>query len=119
MPSEHYVADVADIPEAACRIVEINGRTYGVFNIHGRYYALPNLCFHQGGPLCEGRLTGTLVATAETNWRPEWVKEGEIVRCPWHSMEVEVTTGNCLAYPGRRLRTYPVRLEAGKVMVIL
>lgn len=119
MPTEHIVADVADISDSTAHIVEVDGRSIGVFNVRGQYYALPNICFHQGGPLCEGKVTGTLVASAATEWKPEWVKEGEIVRCPWHSMEVDVTTGQCLAYPGRRIRTYPVRVEAGKVIVVL
>ena len=119
MPTEHTVADAADVPERGCRIVEVNGRSLGVFNVGGRYYALPNVCFHQGGPLCEGKITGTLIASAESNFKPQWVKEGEILRCPWHSMEVEIPSGKCLAYPGRRIRTYPVRVEAGKVIVEL
>ena len=119
MSTEYYVADVADLPESTCQIVEIRGRSLGVFNVGGHYYALPNVCFHQGGPLCEGKITGTLISSADTGWKPQWVKEGEIVRCPWHSMEVDITTGECLAYPGRRLRTYPVRVEAGRIMVVL
>src|SRR5688572_28069822 len=111
MPTEHFLAEAAEIPEAACRIVEINGREYGVFNVRGEFYALPNACFHQGGPLCQGKVTGTLVAIQASGWKPDWVKEGEIIRCPWHSMEVDIRTGDCLAYPRRRLRTYPVKVE--------
>ena len=118
MATEHYVADTADIPEATCRIVEVNGRKLGVFNVSGRFYALPNVCFHQGGPLCEGKITGTLIATADTDWKPDWVREGQIVRCPWHSMEVDVTSGECLVYPKRRIRSYPVKVEAGRIMVV-
>ena len=32
------------------------------FNIGGDFYALPNACFHQNGPLCRGMLSGTLQA---------------------------------------------------------
>ena len=117
MPTAHTVAEAADFADAICRIVEIDGRSIGVFRVGEKFYALPNVCFHQGGPLCEGKVTGTLIANAETNWKPQWVKEGEILRCPWHSLEFEIATGKCLAYPGRRLRTYPVRVEAGKIVV--
>jgi nitrite reductase/ring-hydroxylating ferredoxin subunit len=117
--TEHYVADVADFAQAVSRIVEIDGRSVGVFKVAGQYYALPNVCFHQGGPLCEGKVTGTLIASAETNWKPQWVKEGEIVRCPWHSLEFDIGSGQCLAYPGRKIRTYPVKVVEGRILVIL
>jgi nitrite reductase/ring-hydroxylating ferredoxin subunit len=119
MPAEHFVADAGDIPEGTCRIVEVQGRNLGVFNVQGQFYALPNVCFHQGGPLCEGKITGTLVSSLETGWTPEWVLEGQIVRCPWHSMEFDITSGQCLAFPGRRLRTYPVKVEAGRIVVVV
>jgi nitrite reductase/ring-hydroxylating ferredoxin subunit len=90
MATEHYVADASEIPEGARRIVTIGGREIGVFNIKGHYYALPNVCFHQGGPLCEGPVTGTLIANVNTQWKPQWVQEGEILHCPWHSMEYDM-----------------------------
>ena len=44
---------------------------FGVFNIGGRFYGLPNVCPHQTGPLCAGRVaTGTLVADGESDWKP-------------------------------------------------
>ena len=36
------------------KLVEIGGRSIGVFNVDGEYYALRNRCPHQGGPLCDG-----------------------------------------------------------------
>ena len=36
-----------------------------------------------------------------------WEREGRIVVCPWHSLEFDITTGQCLAYPRVKLRRYP------------
>ena len=118
MATKHYVGEAAELPDGARRIVTINGVEIGVFNVRGQYYGLPNICFHQRGPLCEGKITGTLVASAATNWLPQWVQEGEILRCPWHSMEYNILTGHCLAFPGRRIKTYRVKVEGGKVMLV-
>jgi nitrite reductase/ring-hydroxylating ferredoxin subunit len=52
-----------------------------------------------------------------TGWRHEWVRDGEIVTCPWHGLEFDVTTGRCLASPKVRVRTYPVVVEDGLVKV--
>lgn len=117
--AEYDIAEAAEIPEGARRIVEVNGREIGIFNVHGEYYALPNVCFHQRGPLSEGRITGTLVAGADSGWLPRWVNEGEILRCPWHSMEFNITTGECLAFPKRKVQTYPLKVEAGRLILVL
>ena len=65
-PKEHYIADVTEIPVGGRLLVTVEGREIGVFNLNGNFYALRNYCFHQGGPLCEGKITGTLTATKET-----------------------------------------------------
>jgi nitrite reductase/ring-hydroxylating ferredoxin subunit len=112
------VGALADFPPGTHHVVRIGGRQIGVFNIGGELHALPNLCPHQTGPLCEGRrLSGTLRASAETGWRPEWVLDGEIIACPWHGLEYHVPTGRCLAYPHIRLRLYDVGVEGGDVVV--
>ena len=36
------------------KLVTIEGREIGVFNVHGEFYALRNRCPHQGGALCKG-----------------------------------------------------------------
>jgi nitrite reductase/ring-hydroxylating ferredoxin subunit len=117
MAAEHIVAREGEIPEGDRRIVQIGEREIGVFNVRGQYYALPNICIHQSGPLCRGRISGTLVANPETQWKFQWAFEGEIVTCPWHALEYNITTGQCLAFPKRRVRSYPVRVVNGQVVV--
>jgi nitrite reductase (NADH) small subunit len=123
MPSrreELELGPLSDFPEGSHRVVQAGGRRVGVFNIRGNLYALPNLCPHQTGPLCESaRLTGTLVATRETDWKPAWVFDGEIVTCPWHGLEYHVPTGRCLALPEISIRTYEVKVEDGVVRLVL
>jgi len=119
MAEAHVVAHASDIPEGTHCVVKIEDREIGIFNVHGEYYALPNLCVHQGGPLCKGMVSGTVVANADTGWKLQWVFDGEIVSCPWHSLEFNITTGQCLAFPKRRLRTYPVIVENGDIKILL
>ena len=113
------VARVAEFAEGSRRIVRQGRLEVGVFRRADRYYALPNVCAHQFGPLCEGMVSGTLRASAETAWRPAWVQEGEILICPWHALEFDLTTGRCLAYPTVRMRQFPVRVEGEHVIVTL
>jgi nitrite reductase (NADH) small subunit len=119
MTQAHVVARVEDVPEGRHIVVEVRGREIGLFNVRGRYYALPNACFHQNGPLCRGATSGTLVANAETNWKRAWAAEGEIIVCPWHALEYNVTTGQCLAYPKRRLPTWEVKTDGAQIIVMM
>jgi nitrite reductase (NADH) small subunit len=112
------VGRAADFPEGTHRVVEVDGRAVGVFNIGGRLYGLANRCAHQGGPVCEGAMvTGTLEADADGGWRPRWALEGEVIACPWHGLEYHVPTGRCLAYPHISLRRYEVSLRGDDVVV--
>ncbi len=119
MSREYVVAAAADIPEGQHRIVEVQGREVGIFNVRGQYYALPNVCIHQSGPLCRGTVSGTVAASADTGWKREWTADGEIIVCPWHSLEFNITTGQCLAYPNRRLPTYEVKVEENQLKLVL
>jgi nitrite reductase/ring-hydroxylating ferredoxin subunit len=112
------VGRLADFPEGTHRIVTVEGREVGVFNIGGRLYGLLNRCAHQGGPLCAARrTTGTLVADAAGGWRPRWELDGEVVACPWHGLEYHVPTGRCLAYPHIVVGRYEVSVEGDVVVV--
>ncbi|QBD83471.1 (2Fe-2S)-binding protein [Ktedonosporobacter rubrisoli] len=119
-PQEYHVGHISEFPANSHKVVKVAGRSIGIFHIKGQWYGLPNICPHQLGPLCEAReLTGTIVATKETNWQRQWAYEGEVVRCPWHGLEFHVPTGQCLALPGIRLRCYKVIIDGEQVRVRL
>jgi nitrite reductase (NADH) small subunit len=113
----HVVCAAADLPVGARRIVDVDGRSIGVFNVHGTLYALHNGCPHKAGPLCEGPICGTTLATADYGFA--YGREGELVRCAWHGWEFEIATGQSVADPAVRARTYPVTVEDGQVVVAL
>ena len=83
------------------------------------FYALPNLCPHQRGPLCEGGVSGTLDCGPHTDWKLAWIWDGEVVTCPWHALEFHIPTGQCVAFEDVRLRTYEVRVVDGELRVVI
>ena len=89
MATAFDVAPIEELPPGAVKIVTVRGVEIGVFNVDGAYHALPNLCFHQWGPLCTGKTTGTLARTGETDWQLRWEREGHIIICPWHSLQFD------------------------------
>lgn len=116
---EYIIAPLAEFPPNTHRVVKVGRREIGVFNVDGSFHALPNLCTHQLGPLCTGRVSGTVISTRETQWKLQWDLENEIVTCPWHGMEYHIKSGTCLAFPEIRLRSYEVWVEDDQVRVRL
>ena len=106
----HVVGTVAELPPGERRIVALEGRSIGVFNVKGSFYALRNACPHQSGPLCLGQIKGLL--TARDQKQLELSREGEIIRCPWHGWEFDITNGRSVFNPHRlRVRSYEVTVE--------
>jgi 3-phenylpropionate/trans-cinnamate dioxygenase ferredoxin subunit len=110
MPT-YIVATVDEIPPGSRKLLEVAGRSIGVFNLHGEFYAIRNSCPHQGGPLCTGRLTGFLIADQPGEYH--YSRRGEILRCSWHGWEFDVKTGQSWFDPLRtRVRSYQVSVTS-------
>ena len=116
-PARHVVCEVDELPPGARRIVQFGRRSIGVFNVAGKLYALHNGCPHKGGPLCAGKVTGTVLPTSRRDFT--YGREGEILRCAYHGWEFEIATGQALADPRVRARTYPVEVVDGTVTVLV
>ena len=80
-------------------LVEIESRPVALFKHDGNYYAIKNSCAHQGYPLAEGNLKGCMV------------------ECPLHGWVYDVTNGNCLSLPNKKIPIYEIREKDGKVRV--
>ena len=109
--SKHVVATIDEIPVGGRKIVEIEGKSIGVFNIDGAFFALLNRCPHAGAELCTGTVTG--LRRSEKPGEYVWDRSGEIVRCPWHGWEFDIKTGQSWFDPTKvRVRPYQVTVES-------
>lgn len=113
--ARYIVATVGEIPPGGRVIVAVAGRSIGVFNVGGEFFALRNRCPHQGGPLCEGKLWGVL--TAAVPGAVEYSRAGEILACAWHGWEFDIRTGQSWCDPERlRVRSYEISVEPGTAL---
>lgn len=109
--AKYVVAREAELPAGHRLIVEVAGRSIGVFNVEGRLYAVRNRCPHQGGPLCEGGVVGWLESPRPGVY--DYRHERAMVECPWHGWEFELETGQSWFDPkGTRVKRYDVEVEA-------
>jgi len=111
-----------------CNVDEIapgDKRSFTIKNIpivvvrskQGEFYALYGLCPHQRSSLAAGALGGLTVAP-QPGETFEYIREGEILRCPWHGFSYDVTTGACLtAAKTLRVKTYPLSISNQEVFL--
>ena len=115
--TKYVVAMVEEIPPGGRKIVEVAGRSIGVFNLDGEFFALRNRCPHQGGPLCSGSLAGLISSSHPGEYN--YSRAGEILRCPWHGWEFDIRTGQSWFDPAHvRVRRYQVTIESEQPVAV-
>ena len=95
------VAQTNEIPAGQGKCVEVEGKRIAIFNVDGTYYAIDDVCPHQGGPLGEGELNGT------------------IVTCPWHGWEYDVTSGINTFDTELKQEQFQVKVDGNDILVAL
>ena len=94
------VAKAGELAPGEWRRVDADGAQIVVFNLGGQYYAIEDVCTHDGG-----QLTGGTV-------------EGEEIVCPRHGARFSIRTGAALSAPAYEpTATFPVRVENGEIQV--
>ncbi len=85
------VARVADFPDGDRKILDVNGRSVGVFRIGNTFYAMRNQCPHHHGPLCVGFIMQR--AVSDLPGQVEMADGVPLIACPWHGWEYDLETG--------------------------
>lgn len=93
------VARVEEIPPGTGKPVEVDGVKVALFNVDGSFHAIDNTCPHQGGPLGEGFL------------------QGSVVTCPFHFWQFDLKTGRCPEFPDARVSRFAVRVDGSEISV--
>jgi len=94
------VCPVAELPPGSHRIVDLDGVPAAVFNLGGEFYAIEDVCTHDGGILTGGPV------------------EGECIICPRHGARFSIKTGEALSAPAfEPTATFPVRVVDGEIQV--
>ncbi|WP_172332796.1 nitrite reductase small subunit NirD [Mangrovicoccus sp. HB161399] len=94
------IGTLDDIPVRGARVVKTSLGCIAVFRTAlDEVYALDDACPHRGGPLSEG------------------IVHGDAVTCPLHSRVFAFSTGQAQGADTEVVRTYPVRIEDGRLML--
>ena len=95
------VAEATDLPAGKGMQVTVGGQPVALFNVDGEFFAVDNLCPHQGGPLGEGMV------------------ENDSVICPWHAWAFNVKTGESPLNPRAKIDTFPVTIEGDDIYITM
>jgi glycine betaine catabolism B len=94
------VAETKDIQTSQMKEVQIDGESVCIANVEGKYYAIGNVCTHEGGPLADGIL------------------EGYEVECPWHQSKFDVRTGEVTSPPASEPEpTYEIKVDGNIILI--
>ena len=88
-----------EVPVGTIREFQVEGKSIAVANVGGQFHAISGVCMHRGGPLGDGPL------------------EGNIVTCPWHGWQYDVTTGRVGQNPSVGVQSYPVEIRGEEIFV--
>jgi nitrite reductase/ring-hydroxylating ferredoxin subunit len=110
------VGALADFDDGQIRVIEVNGREIGIARRRDALYALRNLCPHQAGPICAGRMLAGITSKS-TVGHFDVDADAPVVACAWHGWEFSMQTGESIPDPTLRVRTYDVQIEDGRVLV--
>jgi nitrite reductase/ring-hydroxylating ferredoxin subunit len=116
----HHVAPEDELENGDRILVEVNEVEIAVFKTNDEYHAVANYCPHQGGPLCEGPISGVYNATkvdSDDGWKLRMDQEGEIIVCPWHGWEFDMISGDHKAHSGTTALTFNVIVKNGEVFI--
>ncbi len=109
------VGSIEEFPEGRASVVMAGRTAVGIVRWSGAVYAISAICSHQGGPLCQGVLAARLTAGRPGEMLVD--DASPVIACPWHGWEFDVASGEAIWDPTVRIRTFPVRVTNGRVMV--
>jgi 3-phenylpropionate/trans-cinnamate dioxygenase ferredoxin subunit len=96
------VAKVPQTQAGKITLHEVNGRRIALCRVGDRFYAIDDVCTHDGGPLAEGELSGHAIA------------------CPRHGAKFDIRDGRALTMPATQdTVAHEVEVRGGEVFVKL
>ena len=94
------IGAITDIPVRGARIVKAQTACIAVFRTsENEAFAIDNACPHKAGPLAQG------------------IVHDRSVTCPLHNWVISLETGRAQGADEGSVRTYALKLEAGRVLL--
>jgi len=107
-PEYIVVCPAEEIAEGQREVFSVNDRWIAIFKVSGRYYAVEDLCTHDGNTLTE-----------DARGNPVPLEDYEL-ECPRHGARFDIRDGSVKAPPALvRLPIFPIRVHEGNIEIAL
>jgi 3-phenylpropionate/trans-cinnamate dioxygenase ferredoxin subunit len=94
------VGKASDVPAGRAEVYDVEDRKIAVFRLEDGFYAIEDICTHDGGPLAEGE-----------------IEEDQVI-CPRHGARFDIKTGEALTLPAvTPVESYPVRVDGNELFI--
>ncbi len=81
-------------------IADVDGTEVAIFKLEGQFYAIEDVCTHDGAEIASGEL------------------DGDEIICPRHGARFCVKTGEVKCAPAyENVDTFPIRIDDGRVQI--
>jgi 3-phenylpropionate/trans-cinnamate dioxygenase ferredoxin subunit len=98
------VATTSEIPDPGTLLVEVGDRLVALIHAAGHFYALDDVCTHDGGPLSDGPVD----------------TQGPTIACPRHGAKFDLKTGAALTMPATKpTKAHEVKIDGDQIYVRL
>jgi 3-phenylpropionate/trans-cinnamate dioxygenase ferredoxin component len=96
------VANVNELPDPGTLLVEVGDRLVVLIHAAAHFYALDDICTHDGGPLSDGPIDPA----------------GNSIACPRHGAKFDIRTGAALTMPATKpTMSHDVKIEGEQILV--
>ena len=94
------VGPCGELTPGCWHVIDVDGAQVAVVNVEGEYFAIEDVCTHDGGELSGGTLCGYEI------------------ECPRHGARFDLRSGAALCAPAYEpTAVFPIRIEDGVVWV--
>ncbi len=94
------VCKVSDLSDPGKMLIDVQDRLVALFHVDGNFWAIDDVCTHDGGPLAEGELLGCEI------------------QCPRHGARFDVRTGRPLCMPAiEPVAVHPIEVRGDDIYV--
>ena len=98
------VATVGEVADPGSLLVEVDERLVVLIHAAGHWYALDDVCTHDGGPLSDGPLDVS----------------DKSIACPRHGAKFNLESGEAMTMPATKpTRSHEVKIDGEQVLVRL
>jgi len=105
-----------ELNDGELKMADIEGHEFLIARVEDKYYVSDNLCPHMGGNLSKGKLEGTIITCPRHNSQFDLV-DGDVIRwTDWTGLKL---TASKIFKSPRNLKTYEVKIEGDKIMVMM